>query len=80
MDTNACFLEKCRPQMKEDFYKPCIDFFVYSVNLDNTNCSFVSLVSKINIPETMTHFHPIPIINCNFKITKILAKIKGFSW
>ena len=53
-DFNGLFLKKCWPLIKEDFYKLCFDFFNGQVNLESINTSFITLVPKINNPETVS--------------------------
>jgi len=53
---NGLFLKKCWPLIKEDFYKLCFDFFNGQVNLESINTSFITLVPKINNPETVNDF------------------------
>ena len=51
---NGLFLKKCWPFIKDDFYKLCFDFFNGQVNLESINTSFITLVPKINNPETVS--------------------------
>jgi len=71
---NGLFLKKCWPLIKEDFYKLCFDFFDGQVNLESINTSFITLIPKVNSPETVNDFRPISLLNCSIKLlTKILA-------
>ena len=71
---NGLFLKKYWPLIKEDFYKLCFDFFDGQVNLESINTSFITLIPKVNSPETVNDFRPISLLNCSIKLlTKILA-------
>ena len=60
--------------IKDDFYELCFDFFDGHVNLESINTSFITIISKINNPETMNDFRRISLLNCSIKLlTKILA-------
>jgi len=71
---NGLFLKKCRHIIKEDFYRLCDSFFGGNVNLESVNSSFITLVPKHNIPESVNDFRPISLLNSSLKLlTKILA-------
>jgi hypothetical protein len=71
---NGFFVKKCWHVIKEDFYKLCDDFFHGSLCIDSINSSFVTLVPKVNNPETGSDYRPISLLNCSLKIlTKLLA-------
>jgi hypothetical protein len=71
---NGFFVKKCWHVIKEDFYKLCDDFFHGSLCIDSINSSFVTLVPKVNNPETVSDYRPISLLNCSLKIlTKLLA-------
>jgi len=60
--------------IKDDFYELCFDFFDGHVNLESINTSFITIISKINNPETMNDFRRISLLNCSIELlTKILA-------
>lgn len=68
------FLKKCWPLIKSDFYNLCQDFFDCVVNLESINVSYITLIPKVNNPETVNDFRPISLLNCSIKLlTKILA-------
>jgi len=71
---NGLFLKKCWPLKKSDFYNLCQDFFDCVVNLESINVSYITLIPKVNNPETVNDFRPISLLNCSIKLlTKILA-------
>jgi hypothetical protein len=72
---NVIFLKKCWPMSKEDLYMLCFDFYEGTLDLQNINSSFITLVPKINNPETMNDVRPISLLNsCMKLITKLLAE------
>ena len=72
---NGLFLKKCWPIIKESFYTLCDDFFVGNLDLESINNSFITLVPKVNNPETVNDFRPISLLNTSIKLlTKILAE------
>ena len=71
---NGLFMKKCWQIIKEDFYKLCDAFFELDVNLESINNSIITLVAKINSPETVNHFRPISLLNMDIKLLiKLLA-------
>ena len=71
---NGLFMKKCWQIIKEDFYKLCDAFFELDVNLESINNSFITLVAKINSPETVNDFRPISLLNMDIKLLiKLLA-------
>lgn len=71
---NGFFIKKCWHIIKGDFYKLCDDFFQGTLCIDSINSSFITLVPKINNPETISDYRPISLLNCRLKIlTKLLA-------
>ena len=74
-DFNGLFLKKCWPIIKESFYTLCDDFFAGNLDLESINNSFITLVPKVNNPETVNDFRPISLLNTSIKLlTKILAE------
>ena len=64
----------CWQIIKEDFYKLCKVFFNLEVNLESINNSFITLVAKINNPESVNDYRPISLLNMDIKLlTKLLA-------
>lgn len=71
---NGLFMKKCWQIIKEDFYKLCDAFFELDVNLESINNSFITLVAKINSPETVNDFRHISLLNMDIKLLiKLLA-------
>ena len=72
---NGCFHKKCWPIIKQTFYDLCTKFYNDNLNLERINSSFITLVPKINNPETVNDFRPISLLNCSIKLLiTILAK------
>ena len=72
---SGCFLKKCWPIIKETFYDLCNDFYNGNLILESISSSFITLVPKINNPETVNDFRPISLLNCSIKLLiTILAK------
>ena len=71
---NGLFVKRCWQIIKEDFYKLCEVFFNLEVNLESINNSFITLVAKINNPESVNDYRPISLLNMDIKLlTKLLA-------
>ena len=71
---NGLFVKRCWQIIKEDFYKLCEAFFNLEVNLESINNSFITLVAKINNPESVNDYRPISLLNMDIKLlTKLLA-------
>jgi hypothetical protein len=71
---NGMFFKKCWSIIKEDFYKLCQDFYDGKVELESINASFISLIPKIDNPETINDYRPISLLNSSIKLlTKLLA-------
>jgi hypothetical protein len=71
---NGLFMNKCWQTVKNDFYRFCNDFYLGAVSLDNINTSYITLVPKINSPDTVSDYRSISLMNISLKlVTKILA-------
>jgi len=71
---NDLFMKKCWHIIRSDFYSFCNDFYLGSVRLECINTSFITLVPKIDSPETVSDYRPISLMNSSPKlVTKILA-------
>ena len=53
---NGQFLKKCWHIVKKDYTKLCTNFFDAIVNLESINGSFITLVLKVQSPETVSDF------------------------
>ena len=68
------FLKSCWHIIKYDFYKLCEDFHAGVLDLESLNTGFITLVPKIQSPESTNDYRPITLLNCCLKIiTKLLA-------
>jgi hypothetical protein len=71
---NGLFLKKCWSLVKEDFVALVKDFHDGSLNLQNINSSFITLVPKVQSPKSVNDFRPISLTNVCLKfLTKLLA-------
>jgi hypothetical protein len=71
---NGLFLKKCWHLVKEDFYNLCDNFFHGQGTLEGINSSFITLIPKKDVPETVNDYRPISLMNLSPKmVTKILA-------
>jgi hypothetical protein len=71
---NGLFLKKCWSLVKEDFVALVKDFHDGSLNLQNINSTFITLVPKVQSPESVNDFRPISLTNVCLKfLTKLLA-------
>jgi hypothetical protein len=71
---NGLFLKKCWQYIKGDFYFLCSQFYDGHVNLECINTSYITLVPKMDSPQTVNDYRPISLMNISLKlITKILA-------
>jgi len=72
---NGLFLKKCWPIIKDSFYQLCDDFYSGTLDLESINNSYITLIPKVNNPETVNDFRPISLLNTSIKLlTKILAE------
>jgi hypothetical protein len=65
---SGLFIKKCWPIIKFDFYKLCHDFWEGTVNLQSINDAFITLIPKVNSPETPSDYRPISLLNISLKI------------
>lgn len=71
---NTDFVKACWPIIKEDFYELCFAFQAGEITLQSINGSYISMIPKIDNPETVSDFRPISLLNISIKvITKLLA-------
>jgi retron-type reverse transcriptase len=71
---NGHFLKKCWPIVKQQFFDLAADFHEGSLNLQNINGSYITLVPKVQSPETVNDFRPISLTNVCIKfLTKLVA-------
>jgi hypothetical protein len=71
---NGMFLKKCWNIVKDDFHELARGFYEGSLNLQNINGSYITLVPKCNSPEGVNDFRPISLTNVCLKfLTKLVA-------
>jgi hypothetical protein len=71
---NGLFVKKCWPIIQNDFYRLAKEFHEGTVNLQNINESFITLVPKKTVPECVNDFRPISLTNVCLKfLTKLAA-------
>ena len=71
---NGAFLKACWPIIKHDFYDLCAQFYDGTLDINSINDGLITLIPKINSPETVNDYRPIMLLNCCLKlITKLLA-------
>jgi hypothetical protein len=73
---NGLFLKKCWNIIAEDFYRVANDFHAGKISLESLNSSFITLVPKINAPETINDYRPISLINVCLKFLTKMATIR----
>jgi hypothetical protein len=68
------FLKKCWPIIKQQFLDLVKEFHEGTLNLQNINGSYITLVPKVQSPETVNDFRPISLTNVCIKfLTKLVA-------
>ena len=71
---NGLFLKKCWHIVKEDFIKLCIEFHSGPTSIESINGSYITLVPKVQTPESVNDFRPISLTNTCLKfVTKLIA-------
>jgi hypothetical protein len=71
---NGLFMKKSWDIIKYDFIKLANDFYSGNMNLASINTAYITLIPKVNNPETMNEFRPISLVSMPLKfITKLLA-------
>lgn len=62
--------------IKHDFYVLCSQFHTGKLDLTSINDGLITLIPKVNSPETVNDYLPITLPNCCLKlITKLLANL-----
>jgi hypothetical protein len=73
---NGFFMKNCREAIKNDFKKLAHDFDEGNINLASINTAYISLIHKVNDPETMNDYRPISLVSLPLKfLTKLLDNI-----
>jgi hypothetical protein len=71
---NGLFMKKSWDIIKADFIRLANDFYSGYMNLASINTAYITLIPKVNNPETMKEFRPISLVSMPLKfITKLLA-------
>jgi hypothetical protein len=71
---NGFFLKKCWNIVKQEFFKLANDFYFGQLNLESINISYITLIPKLNNPETMDDYRLISLVSLPLKfLTKLLA-------
>jgi hypothetical protein len=71
---NGMFFKKCWSIIKDDFHELARSFYDGSLNLQNINGSYITLVPKSSSPEGVNDYRPISLTNVCFKfLTKLVA-------
>jgi hypothetical protein len=71
---SGLFMKKSWDIIKNDFIKLANDFYSGNMNLASINTAYITLIPKVNNPETMNEFRPISLVSMPLKfITKLLA-------
>jgi hypothetical protein len=71
---NGMFLKKCWGIIKDDFHSLAREFYNGTLNLQNINGSYITLVPKNNSPEGVNDYRPISLTNVCLKfLTKLVA-------
>jgi hypothetical protein len=71
---NGLFMKKSWEIIKNDLIKLANDFYSGNMNLASINTAYITLIPKVNNPETTNEFRPISLASMPLKfITKLLA-------
>jgi hypothetical protein len=71
---NGLFVKRCWPIIQKDFYCLANEFHKGTLNLQNINGSFITLVPKKAVLECVNDFQPISLTNVCLKfLTKLAA-------
>jgi hypothetical protein len=70
---NGLFLKRCWPIVQNEFYRLASDFNNGSINLQNINNSFITLVPKKSVSVEVNDFRPISLTNICMKFLSKLA-------
>jgi hypothetical protein len=64
---NGLFMKKSWDIIKDDFIKLANDFYLGNMNLASINTTYITLIPKVNNPETMNEFRPISLVSMPLK-------------
>lgn len=69
-----CFYQAFWDLIGDDVVEAIRDFFVSERSMKTVNITFVALIPKVEVPQTMGHLRPISLCNVVYKIgSKVLA-------
>jgi hypothetical protein len=64
---NGLFMKKSWDIIKNDFIKLTNDFYSGNINLASINIAFITLIPKVNNPETMNELRPTSLVSMPLK-------------
>lgn len=68
------FLKAAWNTIKGDMYNLCNAFYTSNLSLKSINCSYITLIPKMDDPRTCNDYRPISLLNTSVKLlTKLLA-------
>jgi hypothetical protein len=72
-DFNGLFVKRCWPIVQNEFYRLAQEFHAGTLNLQNINGSYITLVPKKVVPEGVNDYRPISLTNVCLKFLTKLA-------
>lgn len=71
---NGALIKKCWDIIKADFVRLCRDFEAGNLDISSINGSLITLISKMDSPQTVNDYRPISLLNYSIKLlTKLLV-------
>jgi len=70
---NGLFFKKCWPIICQDFYELAKAFHEGTTNLEKINESYITLIPKVAVPETVNDFGPISLTSMGLKFISKMA-------
>jgi hypothetical protein len=65
---NGLFIKKFWHLIKQQFYDLCNSFYHGNLTLDSINTAYITLIPKINCPQSASDFRPISLVSMALKI------------
>lgn len=80
---SSCFFKKAWPVIGHEVSEAICDFFKKGKLLKKVNATLITLIPKVDVPETVAEFRPISCCGVLYKIitknvSQILNKVLGF--